>query len=95
MAPYTGLGNSTQARPTATALRAQINRSENRMKKKWTLAIGVTIGAMVFGMAAVAGGPVCGVCPGSGTATSAPGVSATTSARHELRAGQEWRRCAG
>jgi|SRR5579859_850967 len=53
------------------------------MKKKWTLAIGVTIGAMVFGMAAVAAAPFVAAAPlganaQAATATTAPGVTATT-----------------
>ena len=48
------------------------------MKKKWNLAIGVTIGAMVFGMAAVAAAPYVAYAQAAATATSAPGVIATT-----------------
>jgi hypothetical protein len=48
------------------------------MKKKWTLAIGVTIGAMVFGMAAVAAVPFVAYAQTAATATTAPGVTATT-----------------
>jgi len=45
------------------------------MKKKWTVAVGVTIGAMVFGLAAVAAAPYVAFAQ-TATATTAPGTNA-------------------
>ena len=46
--------------------------------KKWTLMISIAIGAMVFGLAAVAAAPYAAFAQAAATATTAPGVSATT-----------------
>jgi hypothetical protein len=43
--------------------------------KKWTLMIGITIGAMVFGLAAVAAAPYAALAQAAATATTAPGTN--------------------
>ena len=45
------------------------------MNKTWTLAIGITIGAMVFGMAAVTAAPYVAYAQTAATATTAPGAA--------------------
>ncbi len=46
--------------------------------KKWTVVIGVTIGTMLFGLVAVAAAPFAASAQTVATATSAPGLTATT-----------------
>ena len=64
------------------------------MKKKWTLAIGVTIGAMVFGLAAVAAAPYVAFAQAAATATTAAGVTATTAPGTKGARASQWRRSA-